>query len=338
MTVGSVEAVSRAGKMVTGAAGEVSPPDHQLMHLLDDVAFQPLFIIGDHRSGTTMLYQWLSATGGFTPVTAYDVIQYDSILTDHQSGRRDAAKAALQARFVELGLVKRIIDNVQVTPDLPEEYGFIIDPGPRPQLSPSTVRRFSELCRKLRLVGGDRPLLLKNPWDVLQFAYIKQVVPNARFIFLHRDPVAVINSQVRAVRSLLAERNDYLAMLAVWYRRLLQQPIRLRAARMLYSAPGGLSVMLARRHVARVADYFLRHIEGLAPSDYVTVRYEDLCARPEETMRSLVSFAGVSVATWPDYRRLVAPREQRLLPEVASRQLSIRGGLRVYCEYCDYGL
>src|SRR5688572_26807834 len=232
--------------------------DRQLLHLTEGLSFQPVFIVGDHRSGTTMLYQWLAATGAFTPVTAYHVIRYDHILSDHVSGAAAEAKAALQATFARHGLVDRIIDNVAVTPDLPEEYGFVIDGGPRPHVGPATVERFTELCRKLRYTGGDRPLLLKNPWDVLHFAYIKRALPAARFIFVHRDPVAVINSQVRAVRSLLAEPNDYLAMVADWYRQLLNSPLRLRLARAFYDAPGGLSVALARRHASRVATSFMR--------------------------------------------------------------------------------
>src|SRR5262245_49566598 len=111
-------------------------PDRELMHLTERLSFQLLFIMGDHRSGTTMLYQGLAATAEFTPVTAYHVIRYDHILSDHVAGRTARAKAALQESFVERGLVDRIIDNVPVTPDLPEEYGFAIDPGPRPHIAP----------------------------------------------------------------------------------------------------------------------------------------------------------------------------------------------------------
>ena len=311
-------------------------PDQELMHLTEGLSFEPLFIMGDHRSGTTMLYQWLAATGAFTPVTAYHVIRYDHILSDHVSGGTSQAKASLQATFAERGLVDRIIDSVAVTPDLPEEYGFAINPGPRPHVGPATVNRFTQLCRKLRFTGGDRPLLLKNPWDVLHFAYIKRTFPTARFIFVHRDPVAVINSQVRAVRSLLSEPNDYLAMVAMWYRRLLDSPMRLRLARTFYDAPGGLSVLLARRHARRVATYFMRHVSGIPPSDYVTVRYEDLCATPEATMRRLVQFAGVTPVTWPAYGELAAPRRQQLLPEVDARRQGIHRALKAYCDYAGY--
>jgi hypothetical protein len=311
-------------------------PDRELMHLVEGLSFQPVFIIGDHRSGTTMLYQWLAATGAFSPVTAYHVIRYDHIVSDYVTGTTLDHKAALQATFARLGLVDRIIDNVAVTPDLPEEYGFAIDGGSRPHIGPATLDRFTEFCRKLRYTGGDRPLLLKNPWDVLHFAYIKQVFPAARFIFVHRDPIAVVNSQVRAVKSLLSEPNDYLAMIAVWYRRLLASPLRLRLTRALYDAPGGISVALARRHASRVAGYFMRHIHTMPASDYVTVRYEDLCAAPDVTMRRVIDFTGVTPATWPAYRDLAAPRMQRLLPEVAARREGIHRSLKAYYDYAGY--
>jgi hypothetical protein len=324
--------------MSTLATMDQRATDRELLHLTEGLSFQPVFIIGDHRSGTTMLYQWLAATGAFTPVTAYHVIRYDNILGDHVRGAVAEAKAALQATFAKHGLVDRKIDNVAVTPDLPEEYGFVIDGSPRSHVGPATVDRFTELCRKLRYIGGDRPLLLKNPWDVLHFAYIKRAFPNARFIFVHRDPVAVINSQVRAMRSLLAEPNDYLAMIAVWYRELLASPLKLRLARAFYDAPGGLGVALARRHASRVADSFMRHVPTMPPGDHVTVRYEDLCAAPDETMRRIVDFAGVTPLTWPAYRDLAAPRRQQLLPEVDARRANIRRSLKAYYDYARYAV
>ena len=43
-------------------------PDQAHLHLLDKVDFSPIFIMGDHRSGTTALYQILVETGCFNYV------------------------------------------------------------------------------------------------------------------------------------------------------------------------------------------------------------------------------------------------------------------------------
>ncbi|WP_410969796.1 hypothetical protein, partial [Salmonella sp. SAL4450] len=77
---------------------------------LEGLSFHPVFIMGDHRSGTTMLYQWLAATEAFTVVTAYHVIRYDQILSDHFNGRTDSSRRELAELFDRQGLTDRIID------------------------------------------------------------------------------------------------------------------------------------------------------------------------------------------------------------------------------------
>jgi hypothetical protein len=312
-------------------------PDRPHLHRLEGVTFRPIFIMGDHRSGTTMLYQWLAATGAFTVVTAYHVIRYDQILSDHLEGRTDAAKRDLATLFDSYGLTSRIIDDVPATPDLPEEYGFVIESRSRPHLSDRTLARFVELCRKLRLVGGDRPVLLKNPWDVRHFVFVKHRFPEARFIFVHREPLAVINSQLRAIRSMLRERNPYLALLAPWYARLFDSPLRLQTARILWDRRTGLGLRLARRHVRRVAEYFLRHVGELPGADVTTLRYEDLLAAPDATMRRLVAFTGATPEAWPAYEDWAAPRPLTLLPEVENRRAAIRRQLDDYYLRAGYG-
>ncbi|NJN19548.1 MAG: sulfotransferase, partial [Oscillochloris sp.] len=93
-----------------------------------------VFIMGDHRSGTTLLYQLLAATGGFNVVTAYHVINFDQVLADHGAGRSAAARCELAARLGALGISDRKLDGVIVSPDLPEEYGFLLEDGPQPRL------------------------------------------------------------------------------------------------------------------------------------------------------------------------------------------------------------
>src|SRR5277367_4991891 len=135
-----------------------SQPDDSFLHLLKDVAFRPVFIIGDHRSGTTLLYRILAETGSFAVFTAYHVVNYNEILANHCAGREQEATEALSARFTALGLSNRIIDSVPVGPDAPEEYGFVLDDSRRPRVQPSNRDRMVEICRKLRVTSGDKPL------------------------------------------------------------------------------------------------------------------------------------------------------------------------------------
>lgn len=57
--------------------------DRQYLNLLENINFRPIFIMGDHRSGTTLLHKTLVATECFNFVRAYHVIKYDELLSNH---------------------------------------------------------------------------------------------------------------------------------------------------------------------------------------------------------------------------------------------------------------
>jgi len=316
--------------------GRAVRSDDGYAHLFRDLTFEPVFIIGDHRSGTTVLYQLLASTGAFNILTAYDIIGYDELVAHHVAGTSDQARQALAARFATLGLDNRGIDGVRVEPDSPEEYGYIIENSARPQLHPGTYPRFVEVCQKLRLIGGDRPLLLKSPWDVLTFAYVKAAVPNSKFIFLHRHPLHVMQSQLAAVRSLMASRNEYVAMLSSWYRGLFSSPLALGLARAANSQRFGVGARVVGRHVTKVANYYLAHIDEIPAADYTELRYEDLCAAPEETLQRLLTFLGRRVEIPAGVRQFINPRNPRVLPEVSARYRQIRGQLEPFCQRRNY--
>jgi len=312
--------------------------DKPYLSLIQDVHFDPIFILGDHRSGTTLLYKLLTATGSFNFVSAYHVIRYNEILFNHIKQREDEARQALDELFRSLGLRDRIVDGVAVTPDLPEEYGFILpNAGYRPQLSPSNLPGFIELCKKVQFVSAsDRPLLLKNPWDYLNFVYVKSAFPEARFIFIHRHPIHVINSQLRATRSLLSTRNAYVALIARWYAQLFRRPAQLFAMRLLFSSHFDLGLRIATRHVVRATTYFLQHVGSLPETDYVSVRYEDLCNDPEANVARILEFLDLKPMASMAYDTLIRPRPVDLLPEVARKRHKILQRLEPYCVYHSY--
>ena len=313
--------------------------DDRYLHLTRDVSFSPLFIIGDHRSGTTLLHRLLAETGCFNYLSAYQVIRYDDILTHHIGGTTEAEKAALMRTFDELGLKNRIIDEVPATPDAPVEYGFVLAAALNMRRAFLTARShptFLELCRKIQYVSDrDKPLVLKNPWDALNFVDIRTRVPGARFIFIHRHPLAVMTSQVRAARSMLDARNPFAAMLAPWYARLYERPLQLAAVRFLDSAID-LWVRLVGLHVVRVSRYFVENIGALPPAEYTSIRYEDLCREPDRTMERILAFAQVKPEAKVRWRDQIQPRPLNAPPEVYRRYRHLRHRLAPYLEFHRY--
>lgn len=298
--------------------------------------FQPIFILGDHRSGTTLLYRLLAESGGVNYVSAYHIIEREGLLEQAAAGRQEAARAALADRFRAAGLEDRVIDGVQVSPDLPEEYGFILQGERfRPQLKPGNLAAFDQFCRTVQAVSAaERPLLLKNPWDYLNFAYLARVYPEARYIFLHRNPVHVVNSQLKATRSVFAAPNGYAAMIADWYAETVQSPLRRFGAQLLFGPR--LGPRIVTRHVNRAAGYFLAHHAALPPAQVIEVRYEDLCERAGQEVGRLLDFLGIDGGDPATYDAMIQPRPLRLLPEVEAREEAIRSRLRRYIDYCRY--
>ena len=311
--------------------------DHQHLGLLKEVSFQPIFIMGDHRSGTTLLYQLLDATQRFNVVRAYHIIKYDEVLTNYLDQQEESAKKQLGELFNEIGVTDRLLDGVRVTPDLPEEYGFLLGQDFRPKLNPQNLSRLTELCRKIQFVSDpNRPLLLKNPWDFMNFMYVKEAFPEAKFIFLHRNPINLINSQIKAARVLYESKSPYHSLLDSSYQQLWGRPFRLYMIRLLFSSHLDLGFRVATRHVARTTRYFLDHVRLLADRDYLSVRFEDLCQDPQAIVTKILNFLGIGENAAVGYGDFIQTRQARLLDEVQRNKTAILKRHCPYFVYCTY--
>jgi hypothetical protein len=313
-------------------------PDHSYLDLLEEVDFNPIFIMGDHRSGTTLLYKTLVATECFNYVSAYNVIQYDRLLSNKVNRTENQARQELEELLQSLGISDRVIDNVEATPSLPEEYGFILkNAGYESYLNPDNLPVFIQLCRKIQFVSvSDRPLLLKNPWCFPHFMYVKSVFPEAKFIFIHRHPIDVINSKLKAARSILATRNAYTVLLSQQYAQIFKNPVQRFVYRLLYSTYFDLGLRQVTKPAVQSTTYFLQNIDSLPKTDYVSVRYEDLCNEPEETILKILGFLGLDQQSTLAYNTLIKPRPIKLLPEVQGKYEQIRQKLQPYFAYHGY--
>lgn len=307
--------------------------DRPYLDLLSQVDYSPVFIMGDHRSGTTLLYKTLVATECFNFVRAYHIIKYDEILSNHINQTEERAIGELEELFRSLGISDRTIDKVMATPDLPEEYGFILKNVAKEEsfITPQNLPIFQQLCRKIQFISEpDKPLLLKNPWDFTQFMYVKSVVPSAKFIFIHRHPVHVINSKLKAARTLFADWNAYVALIAQLYEQIYKSPVQRNLFRLLYSKYFNLGLRRVTKQSIKSTTYFLENVESLPEPDYLSVRYEDLCQAPEATINKILGFLDLEAKSTLEYQKLISPRAIDLLPEVQQQHENIRQKLQPY--------
>lgn len=181
----------------------------------------PVFIVGHWRSGTTHLYQLLVEAGfGYVPPAATG-LPWDFLLLAKMLERR--INAQLPAH--------RYIDRVPVKPDSPQEdevalanmstlslYHGLYFPRRLAEevrrgvfFEGATIaevdrwqRRLALLLRKLSYAQDRRRLLIKNPPHTARVGMLARMLPGAKFIHIHRNPVEVVRSMRNFYAKLLA--------------------------------------------------------------------------------------------------------------------------------------
>lgn len=311
-------------------------PDIQYLSHLKDVSFQPIFIMGMHRSGTSILYKALAATGCFNYVQAYHIIEYDRILANFFEGGQETAIQKLTQTFEEADLTNRLIDQLVVSPLTPEEYGFILlNAETKGYVCTENLSLFTELCKKVQLVSAqDKPLLLKNPPCFPEYMYIKIKFPAAKFIFLHRDPVFVLSSQLKAWHDSFSKVNPYFALLSSKYHNAMTDSKKFLEN--VHSTPLYEVASNTLGKISLMIDYYLDHIGKLGESEYVSIRYEDLCESPASTLKTVMDFLELTPQKDPLETITIESRTSKLLPMVKRVRHRIKRQLKPYLDYCGY--
>jgi len=311
-------------------------PDERYHQRLADTSFRPVFILGFPRSGTTILYRILDKTGRFNVVSLYHVLYHDRLLDQHLNNEAAAAVQRIADYFDRYDLDTREADRLTVGPHQPVEYSFMLPERGFPwTVSEKNSDRLRLLCKKIiYLEGNDLPVLLKNPLDFGNFLRIKQLFPDARFIFIHRHPVDVLNSQVRAMRQIFRQKNHYLALLYGTYGEAYDNPLTRGLFRLMFSSyvPVGLLYLIHR--MARDSRYYVDHVGQLAEEDYVSVTYEELCRQPSETIDSVLAHLGIDVSF--DAERYIQPRDTDTAPRIETLDGYIYRRTARYCRLHGY--
>lgn len=326
------------------------PPDAAYVGQLGEMPSELVFIMGCHRSGTSLLYHLLAYTGQVDYLSAYDIIQYDALLAHRLNGREAQVKADLQQVLAQES--NRGLDDLPVGADLPEEYRFLVRQQPpalvlnarkrldtlffTPYLTPDTLEAFVLMCRKKRfLAGADRPLVLKNPADFyFNFWAVHQMLPQAKFIFIHRHPLPMFNSYLYGFPAILVQRSNYAALLDPRYEALFSgAPLRRQLFRLALRSPLMCRVLLAR--LVQSFAYYLAHVGQLPPTQYVSIRYEDLCADPHACLSQIATQLHLDLALRIP-PRFIAPRHLPLLPRVQRAYARRVADMAPYVQHCAY--
>jgi hypothetical protein len=314
--------------------------DVQHLHKLKKIDFQPVFILGLHRSGTSILYKMLTATGCFNPVTAYHIINYKQLLHNSIHKKEESAKNELTDSLKQQGQKDRGIDRLEITADFAEEYGFLLGQKTvQMNISTKNVDLFSELCKKIQFISGNqKPILLKNPYDFSNFLYIKQSFPNAKFVFIHRHPYKTLSSTIKAIKLLLKNKNPYTSQLFRMYNIIFENPLFLHVSRFLFCRFSVLGVILLTIDSSNAIKYYMKNIQMLPKQDYVVVSYEDLCKKPHRNIENIIESLNISLDKKLDFTSFIHPRKMKLDLSVNQLRRFIFKRMKKYFNYFFYNL
>lgn len=274
--------------------------DQALLDTLQNQQVRPVFIMGLHRSGTTFLYDCIARCFPVAQLSLYHLFYYGRLLSNHQQGSEQTDKDRLNQCFQALDIRDRKIDRVAVNADEVEEYGFLLRQHSGSfKIGEKNAALFQQLCQKLLAVQpGNEAVLLKNPWDTGNADNILALFPNARFVYISREPINVLNSMLNASLSYLDGPQHYLELLlsrgkgragyrsgyAAWW--LLRQLRKTIGEAPISSA---LRPLLARDVAKQVVKYE-QEIKTLPSSHAIEINYQELVSNPNETLQKLAQF------------------------------------------------
>jgi hypothetical protein len=179
----------------------------------------PLFVLGYWRSGTTHLHNLLAVDDRFAFPNTYQVLYPHTFLMTESMG------AAAMAKFMPS---TRPMDNVKAGAQEPQEDEFaLVASGLSCMLGQAIFpRRYVAYHRYLCLTGltprerevwkealllflkkltikYQRPLILKSPAHMGRLDVLLEMFPDAKFVFIHRDPFEVYQSNLHTWQRVL---------------------------------------------------------------------------------------------------------------------------------------
>ena len=176
---------------------------------------KPVIVVGPMRSGTTRMHRLLSSDHRFTHLRSFETIS-PVPRPEFTHGGRDSriTLAERVCKVAKLANPRTLTIHPTGPLEPEEELGLLVNSmwGMKHEAQwyvPSYGRwceeqdatpAYEQMARLLKLVGWSqqasslRPWILKTPQHMLDLPVLLKVFPDARLIFTHRDPLAVVGS------------------------------------------------------------------------------------------------------------------------------------------------
>ena len=215
---------------------------------------RPVFIISPPRSGSSLLFETLAKAPGLATIggESHGVIEGIATLHPAQRGWESNRLTAAEAE-------KNIVAQLGA--------------------------RFAQAARDRdgRAPAGVFRLLEKTPKNALRVAFLAAAFPDARFIYLYRDPRETLASMLDAWQS---QRFVTYADLPEWS----GPPWSLLLVPGWRSLAGRPLAEIVARQWATTVEQALDDLTALAPQRWCVARYDRLVAQPQEEIARLCAF------------------------------------------------
>ena len=310
--------------------------DRDLLPTLQSVTAQPVFIMGLHRSGTTFIYDSIARCFPLANLDLYSLFYYPRLLKNHRDGGEERDRAALNRHFEELGIADRGLDHVEINDRTVEEYVWLLNRD-RKLLHLKTNRfnhrRLDQIARKLCVTQGTQAALLKNPFDYTNGPAILRYFPQARFVYVSREPAETLQSLLDSGVE-IGEEHPYFDVLKD------RQPLAIRWGMSLLAARNrrsnreriqAKSVGLGVRHLKAQLVKAQRSLSGMPDDRYVTLDYRGFTMDPVSNLRRVGEFLGLEFVTDPSEIE-PRPRSKPLNPLVEQHREELARLPRIQAE------
>ena len=261
----------------------------------------PIFILGHWRSGTTLLHNLMTLDPELTYPNLFQVMAPNNFLLTE----------SWVTKLTRWTLPKtRPMDNMATDWQLPQEDEMallqmtLMSPYLMlaHQKDPSVFRRYFDLTEltpqelqtwqnaflrflKKLTIRNNKPIVLKSPTHTFRIPVLLKMFPEAKFVYIYREPYAVFNSGVHLRRTLFLENG-----LGQPYYDSLEEDV--------------LDVY------SKCFETYERTKHLIPPGHLHEVRFEDLEADPLGQMQLVYDKLGLT--SWP----LVEPQIQQQVPEL----------------------
>jgi hypothetical protein len=272
-------------------------------------------------------------------VTAYHIIRYDGLIYNHIHSLENLEKKKIDELLIKNSQFIRGIDNLNVNSNFAEEYGFILGKKTGDsRINTVSLPLFIEICKKIQFISGNKKsILLKNPFDFTNFIFLHKYFPDAKIIFIHRNPIKILNSQIKALRNLLDNQSFYMTLLSPKYKKLFENKLLLYYHRFINNYLSSYSIKKQIDKLSKATNFYIKNIKLLEENNtYINIRYEDLCKSTNAELARIFKFLNIKKRKDMDFVPFIRLRKSEILGEIEKKRKYIERIIAPYFRYFNF--